>query len=103
MELWGKPKPSPSPIKYQLLVEYGIITSHFISQTLVDYDTNPQELYITNLNGKVSHTPSADAFMSYSAARSHSRFIVITSSKATYNNRLMRKPLQKHYKALPTS
>ena len=54
--------------------------THFLSQAIIDYDTNPQELHITNLDGKsYSHTFQVDA--SY----------------------LFSKPLQGRYKALVTA
>ena len=34
----------------------------FLSQTVIDYDTNPQEIHVTNLDGKsYSHTFQIDA------------------------------------------
>ena len=42
--------------------------THFLSQMLIDYDSNPQELHITNLNGKsFSHTFQIEA--SYPCSR----------------------------------
>ncbi len=78
--------------------------THFLSQTLIDYDTNPQELHITNLNGKsYSHTVQIDAsyllFKGLDLTAAYRYNLV----KATYGGRLMWKPLQSRYKALLTA
>ena len=78
--------------------------THFISQTLVDYDTNPQELHITNLNGKsFSHTFQVDASYKLFKGLDLTAAYRYNLVKATYNNRLMWKPLQSRYKALLTA
>lgn len=78
--------------------------THFISQTLVDYDTNPQELHITNLNGKsFSHTFQVDASYELFKGLDLTAAYRYNLVKATYNNRLMWKPLQSRYKALLTA
>ena len=78
--------------------------THFISQTLVDYDTNPQELHITNLNGRsFSHTFQVDASYELFKGLDLTAAYRYNLVKATYNNRLMWKPLQSRYKALLTA
>lgn len=78
--------------------------THFISQTLVDYDTNPQELHITNLNGKsFSHTFQVDASYELFKGLDLTAAYRYNLVKATYNNRLMWKPQQSRYKALLTA
>ena len=78
--------------------------THFLSQTLIDYDTNPQELHITNLNGKsYSHTVQIDVsyllFKGLDLTAAYRYNLV----KVTYGGRLMWKPLQSRYKALLTA
>lgn len=78
--------------------------THFLSQTIVDYDTNPQELHITNLDGKsYSHTFQIDAsyplFKGFELTAAYRYNLV----KATYNGQLMWKPLQSRYKGLLTA
>ena len=78
--------------------------THFLSQTLIDYDTNPQELHITNLNGKsFSHTFQVDASYELFKGLDLTAAYRYNLVKATYNNRLMWKPLQSRYKALLTA
>lgn len=78
--------------------------THFIRQTLVDYDADPTQLRITNLRGRsFSHTFQVDA--SYPVAKG----LELTAAyrynlvKATYGGRLQWKPLQSRYKALLTA
>ena len=75
--------------------------THFLAQTLIDYDSHPQELHITNLNGRsFSHTFQLDA--SYLLAKG----LELTAAyrynlvKATYGGLLRWKPLQSRYKGL---
>lgn len=77
--------------------------THFLSQMLIDYDSNPEELHITNLNGKsFSHTFQIDAsyplFKGFELTAAYRYNLV----KATYGGQLRWKPLQSRYKGLLT-
>ncbi|WP_028896799.1 TonB-dependent siderophore receptor [Prevotella sp. HUN102] len=76
----------------------------FSRQMIVDYDTNPTELRITNLKGKsYSHTFQVDAsypfFKGFELTAAYRNNLV----KATFNGQLMWKPLQSRYKGLLTA
>ncbi len=92
------------PIGNQLLkINTDYYYTHFLSQTLIDYDSNPQELHITNLNGKsYSHTFQIDAsypiFKGFEVTAAYRYNLV----KATYDGQLRWKPLQSRYKGLLT-
>lgn len=78
--------------------------THFSSQTVIDYDTNPLELHITNLKGEsYSHTFQVDLsyplFKGFELTAAYRYNLV----KATYNNQLLWKPLQSKYKGLLTA
>ena len=92
------------PIGNKLLkINTDYYYTHFLSQTLIDYDSNPQELHITNLNGKsYSHTFQIDAsypiFKGFEMTAAYRYNLV----KATYDGQLRWKPLQSRYKGLLT-
>ena len=92
------------PIGNKLLkINTDYYYTHFLSQTLIDYDSNPQELHITNLNGKsYSHTFQIDAsypiFKDFEVTAAYRYNLV----KATYDGQLRWKPLQSRYKGLLT-
>lgn len=92
------------PIGKQMLkINTDYYYTHFLSQMLVDYDSNPQELHITNLNGKsFSHTFQIDAtypiFKGFELTAAYRYNLV----KATYGGQLRWKPLQSRYKGLLT-
>lgn len=76
----------------------------FIQQVITDYDSNPDKIWITNLDGKsYSHTWQIDASypvfsgMTLTAAYRH------TDVRATYGGQLMEKPLTNKYKGLITA
>lgn len=76
----------------------------FLRQTIVDYDSWPGEIHVTDLNGKsYSHTFQAD--ISYPVFRG----MTVTAAwrlndvKATYGGHLMEKPLTSRYKGLLTA
>ena len=78
--------------------------THFLSQTIVDYDTNPQELHITNLDGKsYSHTFQIDASYPLFKGLELTAAYRYNLVKATYNGQMMWKPLQSRYKGLLTA
>ena len=75
--------------------------THFMEQTLIDYDENPLELYIRNKEGKsYSHTLQIDAsyelFKGMTLLAAYRRNFV----KAVYGGQLREKPLNSRYKAL---
>ena len=77
--------------------------THFLSQMLIDYDSNPQELHITNLNGKsFSHTFQIDASYPLLKGLELTAAYRYNLVKATYGGKLMWKPLQSRYKGLLT-
>jgi len=92
------------PIGSKLLkINTDYYYTHFLSQMLIDYDSNPQELHITNLNGKsFSHTFQIEAsyplFKGLELGAAYRYNLV----KATYGGKLMWKPLQSRYKGLLT-
>ena len=77
--------------------------THFLSQMLIDYDSNPQELHITNLNGKsFSHTFQIDASYPLFKGLELTAAYRYNLVKAMYGGKLMWKPLQSRYKGLLT-
>ena len=75
--------------------------THFTRQLVIDYDSDPHTLHLTNLNGRsYSHTIQVDA--SYPVAQG----LDVTAAyrynlvKSTYGGRRLWKPLQSRYKAL---
>lgn len=78
--------------------------THFTNQTVIDYDSNPLELHIDNLNGKsYSHTFQIDAsypvFRGFELTAAYRYNLV----KTTYGGQLLSKPLQSRYKGLLTA
>ena len=78
--------------------------THFIQQAIVDYDSNPSHIRITNLDGKsYSNTIQVDA--SYPIVKG----LELTAAwrwndvKSTYGGQLMEKPLTCRYKGLVTA
>ena len=78
--------------------------THFNHQAVIDYDSNPTEIRITNLNGKsYSNTFQIDA--SYPVVKG----LELTAAwrwndvKSTYGGKLMEKPLTSRYKGLVTA
>lgn len=75
--------------------------THFTRQLVIDYDSDPHTLHLTNLNGRsYSHTIQVDA--SYPVAQG----LDVTAAyrynlvKSTYGGQRLWKPLQSRYKAL---
>ena len=78
--------------------------THFLSQAIIDYDTNPQELHITNLDGKsYSHTFQVDASYLFFNSLELTAAYRYNLVKTTYGGQLLSKPLQGRYKALVTA
>ena len=78
--------------------------THFIQQAVIDYDSNPSQICITNLDGKsYSNTIQVDA--SYPVVKG----LELTAAwrwndvKSTYGGQLMEKPLSSRYKGLITT
>ena len=78
--------------------------THFNEQAVIDYDSNPTEIRITNLDGKsYSNTFQIDA--SYPVVKG----LELTAAwrwndvKSTYGGKLMEKPLTNRYKGLVTA
>lgn len=78
--------------------------THFNEQAVIDYDSNPTEIRITNLDGKsYSNTFQIDA--SYPIVKG----LELTAAwrwndvKSTYGGKLMEKPLNSRYKGLVTA
>nr|WP_248616515.1 TonB-dependent receptor [Xylanibacter brevis] len=78
--------------------------THFNEQAVIDYDSNPTEIRIANLNGKsYSNTFQIDA--SYPIVKG----MELTAAwrwndvKSTYGGKLMEKPLTSRYKGLVTA
>ena len=92
------------PIGSKLLkINTDYYYTHFLAQMLIDYDSNPQELHITNLNGKsFSHTFQIDASYPLFKGLELTAAYRYNLVKATYGGKLMWKPLQSRYKGLLT-
>ena len=78
--------------------------THFIQQAVIDYDSSPTEIRMTNLDGKsYSNTVQVDA--SYPVVQG----LELTAAwrwndvKCTYGGQLMEKPLTSRYKGLVTA
>ena len=76
----------------------------FSHQVLIDYDSDPAYIFITNLRGKsYSHTWQVDASCPVGSGITLTAAYRRTNVKATYNGRLMEKPLTSKYKGLVTA
>ncbi len=75
--------------------------THFSNQAVVDYDSNPQQIHITNLQGKsYSHTFQVDASYPLFKGMTLSAAYRFNDVKTTYGDILMEKPLTSKYKGL---
>ena len=75
----------------------------FISQAVVDYDSDPTKIAITNLDGRsYSHTLQVDA--NYDITEELNLLVAFRYNRVmcTYGGQLMEKPLQSRYKGLLT-
>lgn len=87
--------------KLKLNAEYYY--TDFIHQAVVDYDTDPTKISISDLNGSsFSHTAQVDA--SYDITEELNIFSAYRYNyvRCTYNGSLMEKPLTSRYKGLVT-
>ncbi len=75
--------------------------TNFIQQTLVDYDSDPLAIHITNLQGKsFSHTFQVDAKLTPLRGLDLTAAYRYNLVKSHYGDQLLWKPLQSRYKAL---
>ena len=89
--LWGK--------DLKLNLEY--FYTHFLSQSVIDYDTNPHAITISSLQGRsYSHTLQADATYTPIEGLSVTAAYRLNDVRCTYGGILMQKPLTSKYKAL---
>lgn len=76
----------------------------FKNQTVIDYDTNAENLYISNLSGKsYSHTLQIDATYPVFSGFNLTAAFRLNDVKCTYNGKLREKPLTSKYKGLITA
>lgn len=75
--------------------------TRFGNQVIIDYDTNPKEIRITNLNGRsFSHTLQIDATYPILKRLEITAAYRLNDVRATYNGTLQEKPLTNKYKAM---
>lgn len=79
--------------------------THFSEQAVIDYDTNPSEIRITNLNGgkSFSHTMQVDATYPFFQGFSVTAAYRLNDVRTTFGGTLREKPLTSRYKALLTA
>lgn len=78
--------------------------THFLRQLLIDYDSDPTQIRLTNLQGRSrSHTFQVDATYSLIDGMELMAAFRLNDVKATYGGQLLEKPLQSRYKALLTA
>lgn len=78
--------------------------TRFTEQTVIDYDTTPDVIYISNLNGKsYSHTFQIDATFPVLKGLEITAAYRLNDVKTTYNGVLLDKPLTSKYKGLFTA
>lgn len=77
--------------------------THFHQQAIIDYDTDPTLIHITNLRGKsYSNTLQVDATYPLFEGFDLTAAYRLNDVKTTYGGKLMEKPLTSRYKALLT-
>ena len=75
--------------------------TRFSNQAVIDYDSNPHEIRISNLQGKsYSHTFQVDATYEPVEGLQVTAAYRLNDVKTTYGGKLLEKPLQSKYKAL---
>ena len=78
--------------------------THFSQQAVIDYDSNPNEIRITNLDGKsYSNTVQVDATYPIVKGLELTAAWRWNDVKCTYGGELMEKPLTSRYKGLVTA
>ena len=88
---------------HKLILNTEYFYTDFKSQAVVDYDTSPCMLTISQLNGKsYSHTFQADLTWESPFGLSATGAYRLNDVKSTYGGKLLEKPLTSRYKALLT-
>ena len=78
--------------------------TRFGNQAVIDYDSNPSVIHITNLNGKsYSHTMQIDATYPLFKGMTLTAAYRLNDVKTTYGGKLMERPLTSKYKGLVTA
>lgn len=91
--LWGK--------TLKLNAEYYY--THFLHQTLIDYDSDPMEIRLTQLHGRsYSHTFQVDASYPIIDDMDLTLAYRLNDVRATYGGQLLERPLQSRWKGLAT-
>ena len=86
----------------QLNAEYYY--TNFLHQTVIDYDSDPTQINIGNLQGdSYSHTMQIDATYSFFKGFTLTAAYRLNDVKTTFGGMLMSKPLQSKYKGLLTA
>ena len=78
--------------------------TRFGNQAVIDYDTDPTQIHISNLHGKsYSHTFQIDATYDLFRGMTMTAAYRYNDVKTTYGGELMRQPLTNRYKGLLTA
>ena len=78
--------------------------THFLRQLITDYDSNPEELRLTNLDGRsYSHTFQIDATYPLAEGLEVTAAWRLNDVRTTYGGRLLERPLASRYKGLLTA
>ena len=78
--------------------------THFTQQMIIDFDSNPQEIHLTNLDGRsYSHTFQIDVSYPVVSGLELTAAYRLNDVRATYGGTLREKPLQSKYKGLLTA
>lgn len=78
--------------------------THFNRQAVIDYDSDPTVIHISNLNGKsYSNTLQVDATYPVASGLELTAAWRLNDVKCTYGNELKEKPLTSRYKGLVTA
>ena len=78
--------------------------THFLRQLIIDYDSDPTQIRLTNLRGRSrSHTFQIDATYPVVDGLEVTAAYRLNDVKATYGGQFLEKPLQSRYKALLTA
>ena len=78
--------------------------THFSQQMVIDYDSDPQLIRLTNLDGRsYSHTLQVEASYPIVSGLELTAAYRLNDVRTTYNGQLREKPLQSKYKGLLTA
>ncbi len=90
--------------RHKLILNAEYFYTHFLSQAVVDYDSAPGYLTISQLDGKsYSHTFQADLTWESPFGLSVTGAYRLNDVKSTFGGALLEKPLTSRYKALLTA